>query len=338
MFSLFLACATSHAHHGFAALYDVNDQVRIEGIIQSLSYRNPHSEIRVLVTDESGSETVWSCETQASSLLSRKGITRDRFPVGEPIVITGARSRRDAKHCEIGSVWLPDGTTVTMRSVEGRADISVNPVTTDSVDIRESIFGNWVRDSFDGAPVRAGFLAVINAAGRAANSQYDGTRDDPTLRCSPVNPVRAMFAPGTPTEIRREGNRVVIRHEFMDTTRIVHLDATAIDSDDQTPDIMGVSRGRIDNGALVVETRNFAPGVLLTHVGDSGVLHSGRMQLTESLRVDPATGQLLYRWEARDAEYFSDTIGGELGLSPTSLTIGRFNCEPQLRGEPAERH
>ncbi len=322
---LALSCSASHAHHGFAAIYDVSDQVRIEGTIHRVRYRNPHSEISVRVPDSSGGSTIWSCETQASSILNRKGITEDRFPVGESIVITGARARRHKNRCEIGTAYLPDGSSVTMRSADGRANISVNPVSAGSTEMRDSIFGNWVRDSFTGAPVRPGFLDMITEAGREANSRYVSSRDDPTRACRPVNPVRAMIAPGTPSAIRREGGQVLIQHEFMDTTRVIYLNNQAPEG---ARGDMGWSNGRFEDDTLVIETRHFAPGVLLTQVGDSGVLHSDQLVLVESFGVDSDTGQLVYRWDATDPEFFTGTIGGQLALSPTSLAIGEFDCQP----------
>ena len=317
--------ATS-AHHGFTVHYDVATQVRIEGTIHEVRYKNPHSVIRVLVTSEYDDDVIWTCETQAKSLLVRKGITADRFPIGEPIVIEGSKARRNDHGCEIGSMHLPDGSVVTVRSSEGRANIAVN--TEVPAASAHSIFGNWVRDSFDGAPVTPGFDHNISDEGRAANAGYDGASDDPTLDCSPANPVRAMFAPGSPSEIRREDNRVVIRHEFMDTTRLVFL-GQADRPPSTAPDEMGVSTGHFADDQLTVDTRNFSHGVLLTHVGDSGVLHSKQMTLREVFSVDANTGHLIYRWEAIDPLYFTAPIGGQLALSPTKLDIGSFDCQPQ---------
>ncbi len=316
----------SQAHHGFAVQYDVGQRVRIEGLIHEVSYRNPHAVIKVSVESADGGSVIWTCETQASSLLARKGITAARFPIGEPIVIEGSKARSNANGCEIGSMLLPDGERVVLRSIEGRADIAVN--TTESARSAESIFGRWILDSFSGAPVTPGFMANVADKGHAANAGYDGSTDDPTLRCSPANPVRAMFAPGTPTEILKQDNRVIIRHEFMDTSRIVHLDTIATDGS-IAPHEMGYSTGRLDRGRLSIETTNFAPGVLLTHVKDSGVLHSDRMTLHEELSVDADSGELIYRWEASDPEYFTRPIGGQLALSATELMLETYDCEPQ---------
>lgn len=313
------------AHHGFTVHYDPATQVRVDGTIHDFNLKNPHSVLKVLVVSETGDEVVWSCEMQARSLLVRKGITADRFPLGEPIVVEGSKARRNDHGCEVGRMQLPDGSVVTLRSAEGRAKIEVN--TGANTEQPQSIFGNWVRDSFTGAPVNPGFLESISDEGRAANAGYDGATDDPTLDCRPTNPVRAMFAPGTPTEIRREDDRVLIRHEFMDTTRLILLNRPS-HVPTSRPGEMGVSTGRFENGELTVETTNFAPGVLLTHVEDSGVLHSKQMTLREVFSVDAQSGQLVYHWEAIDPVYFTAPIDGQLNLSPTGLTIGSFNCQP----------
>lgn len=323
----------SRAHHGFAVQYDVGQRVRIEGLIREVSYRNPHSVIKVSVESAENGSVIWTCETQASSLLARKGITAASFPIGAPIVIEGSKARNSADRCEIGSMLLPDGERVVLRSVEGRADVAVN--TAAAARSAESIFGRWILDSFSGAPVTPGFMANVADKGHAANAGYDGSTDDPTLRCSPVNPVRAMFAPGTPTEILKQDDRVIIRHEFMDTSRIVHLDASAADSP-ISPDEMGYSTGQLDRGRLSIETTNFAPGVLLTHVKDSGVLHSDRMTLHEELSVDAESGELIYRWEASDPEYFTRPIGGQLALSATELMLETYDCKPQTSLQEAQ--
>jgi hypothetical protein len=189
----------------------------------------------------------------------------------------------------------------------------------------QSVFGLWVRDSFTGVPVGPDVLDKVTEVGRNANASYDPLRDDPTINCRPANPVRAWAAPGQPTEIREESGRVVIQHEFMDTTRIVHLN-----SQDRPADVvrseMGYSTGHMEDGALIVETAYFDAGVLLTHVRDSGLMHGSALQLREEFSVVAETGQLRYQWEARDPEYWLEPISSQLLLSPTRLQIGTFDC------------
>jgi len=324
-----VAAQSAAAHHGFAVHYDVNDQVRIEGKVYKVRLKNPHAEIQILAVDGDGNDIIWTCETQAGSILRRKGVTADRFVAGEAIVVEGSRARRNPHGCEVGSINFADGQTLTLRSTAGHARIGVNNVDVETASKRQSVLGMWLRDSFSGPPMKPGFLDLVTEAGRAANANYVGSRDDPTRQCSPVNPVRAWIAPGTPTEIRERDGQIEIQHEFMDTTRIVDMIS------DEHPDkiarsIMGHSVGRFDGEALIVDTSLFEAGVLLTHAADdSGVLHSEDLEMTEVYSVVPDTGELKIEWSARDAQYFPEPITGELLLSPTNLAIYKFDCQPQ---------
>jgi len=320
---------SASAHHGFRVHYDVADQVRIEGRVHEVLMRNPHAIIKVLASIEKGDDVVWTCETQAASTLRRKGITADRFVVDQPIIIEGSQARRHPHGCEVGSIQFADGDSVVLRTVEGHAKIDVNNLDTSSAPRAQSVVGMWLRDRFSGPPMTPGFLDLITDAGRAVNSHYVGSRDDPTRRCSPVNPIRAWIAPGAPTEIREQDGYVVIQHEFMDTTRTVVMGGGELPGDIERSN-MGYSTGRFDGQSLIVDTTLFTAGVMLTHAGeDSGVLHTEDLELTEVFSVVPDTGELRIQWSARDAQYFPEPITGELKLSPTRLTIDNYDCQPQ---------
>lgn len=319
-------CSTALAHHGFATIYDVADRVRISGNIDQVHLKNPHSQIDVAVKNDDGTVVIWSCETTAKSVLLRKGITPDRLVPGDEIVIEGSRARHDPHECEIGTAYLADGTTLTLRSAAGRANIAVNDATTAAG--QDSVFGSWVRDSFAGIPVSKESLDGITEAGRAANSDYDGLRDDPSLDCRAANPVRAFAAPGLPVQIRMEGKNLVIQHEFMDTTRVVYMNTDQPPAG-LAPREMGHSIGHLSDSDLIVETSLFTPGVLLTHVKDSGILHSESMILTETFSVNSDSGNLDYSWIATDSQFFGQPISGGLALAPTTLAIGTFDCKTE---------
>ena len=42
------------AHHSFSATYDSSRKVEIEGVVKEFAWRNPHSFMRIDVTDEDG--------------------------------------------------------------------------------------------------------------------------------------------------------------------------------------------------------------------------------------------------------------------------------------------
>jgi len=154
------------AHHGYAQYFDRNTQIRIEGTVHSISIRNPHSHLEIAVVNEAGETDIWSCETQAKTLLQRKGIVESKFVIGEDIVVTGSQARQNLQGCEIGSIYFNDGSSITLRSSQGRAVIAVAGAEQAPAQ-RDSIFGRWVRNEFAGAPFDRGSLDLLNEAGRA---------------------------------------------------------------------------------------------------------------------------------------------------------------------------
>jgi hypothetical protein len=316
--------STALAHHGFAVYYDVADPVRVSGTIHQIAMKNPHSRIDVAVEGEDGEVVIWSCETTAKSVLVRKGITADMLVPGDAIVIEGSRARNDPHHCEVGTLLLADGSTITLRSDKGRANIKV--AGSGSAEKRVSVLGLWVRDSFRGISVTKESRNAITETGIAANAAYDSIKDDPSLDCRVANPVRGFAAPGLPTEFRMDGENLIIQHEFMDTSRIVYMNTDELPADLE-PNEMGHSTGRFDENVLIIETSRFSPGVLLTQVADSGVLHSEDMHLKETFKVGEKNGNLQYSWIATDPQYFGVPLEGGLVLAPTTLKVVPFNCE-----------
>lgn len=321
------------AHHGFAQYFDRTTQVRIEGTVHAISIRNPHAHLEIAVNADDGGAEIWSCETQAKTLLDRKGITESDFVVGDSIVVTGSQARRDPTGCEVGTIYFSNGESITLRTDEGRAVIAVNETAEEQVIQSDSIFGRWVRDSFAGNSTEPGFQDVINETGQTANAQYNSFINDPSLFCSSSTPVRIWIAPGNPSEIRREGDRIVMQHEFMDTTRIIYLDPTIAPTDVQ-PSVAGFSLGRFEGDELVVETTNFSAGVLLSHTsaGSDGVVHSDALRLEERYQVDE-NGDLIFSWQATDSNYFTGPIRGGVSLSATTLAPGTYDCEVETEGQ-----
>lgn len=88
-----LSGTAAWAHHSYAATYNVNSQVRLEGQLITVSLRNPHSYIQVQAPDESGEMQRWSVEWAGAGALSRQGIERDSLRAGDAIIVTANPSR-----------------------------------------------------------------------------------------------------------------------------------------------------------------------------------------------------------------------------------------------------
>ena len=99
---------------------------------------------------------------------------------------------------------------------------------------------------------------MLTEAGKRASAAFDPIKDDPAINCDPGSPVRFWINVNEPFEIKREADRVVVDHRFMDSRRVVHLDTAA--PADAPRGTMGYSTGRFEGDALVVTTDHFVAG------------------------------------------------------------------------------
>src|SRR5262245_20471845 len=97
------------AHHPFATEFDWKKPVTLEGKITSVAWSNPHAELRLEGTDESGAPANWSVELGGLAALARAGWTRDTLKPGERITVDGWLARDGRKRVSAKSVTLPGG-------------------------------------------------------------------------------------------------------------------------------------------------------------------------------------------------------------------------------------
>ncbi len=318
LMTLLAPASAALAHHGFDTHYYRDRPVLISGTIAEFEYINPHSFVHVETTDDSGETVERWCEMQASSQLRIKGIGADALRVGDPIRIEGFQARRDPLGCEFATGYLADGTILTLRTSGGQS-LFAAPWEPDETG---SIFGTWFRKSFPGAGVDPDPMDSYTDAGAAAHAANDPLMANPVYRCSPVSPVRAWSQPGLPTEIRNEDDRIVIRHEFMDTERIVRMNMEEHPADAPRT-TMGHSIGRFENGDLIVHTALFAEGLLR-----SDFVRTMDLELTERFHVNPDNGDLEVTWTAFDPEFHDGAISGSRILMRTTLPLGTYGCTP----------
>ena len=83
------------AHHSFTAAYDNTKRVEIEGVVTEFIWRNPHSFLRIDVTNEAGDSETWSLEWGSSSQLSAEQypVTRTSIRPGDRIIAGGEPGR-----------------------------------------------------------------------------------------------------------------------------------------------------------------------------------------------------------------------------------------------------
>ena len=105
------------AHHAFAAEFDSNDPVKLEGPIVEKQWINPHAWIHLR---DKATGKVWMVEGGTPSTLLRGGLKRDDLPNGTIIIVRGyrAKDKRCTPACKANGrdITFEDGRKVFMGS------------------------------------------------------------------------------------------------------------------------------------------------------------------------------------------------------------------------------
>jgi hypothetical protein len=102
--------ALALAHHSFTATYLLDQQIRIEGTIVQLLFRNPHSFIHILVLDSAGNEQRWAVEWSGAAGLTRGNISHATLMPGDHVIVVGNPGRN------------PEDYRILVRSIQRPSD------------------------------------------------------------------------------------------------------------------------------------------------------------------------------------------------------------------------
>ena len=89
--------ARSLAHHSFAATYNSDTQIEVTGTVKELVWRNPHSFLRIDVTDQDGNLETWALEWGSINQLSEENMTRTTLRPGDLVVARGDPARTSSR-------------------------------------------------------------------------------------------------------------------------------------------------------------------------------------------------------------------------------------------------
>lgn len=104
-----LSCSTSWGHHSFAAEFDVEKPVQLQGTITKVEFINPHSWLHIDVTNEDGSVESWMIEGGTPNTLFRRGVNREMLPLGAEVIVDGYQARDGTNKASGRDVTFPDG-------------------------------------------------------------------------------------------------------------------------------------------------------------------------------------------------------------------------------------
>ena len=105
------------AHHAFAAEFDSNNPIHLEGTVAKMEWVNPHAWIYVDVKKPGGTIEQWKIEGGTPNALFRRGFTKESLKTGTAIVVNGYRAKDGTLKGNGRDLTLPDGRKLFLSNV-----------------------------------------------------------------------------------------------------------------------------------------------------------------------------------------------------------------------------
>jgi len=314
---LTLAASPGGAHHNWSALYDVDSDIEIEGVISSIQWRNPHVRVSFTVDEGTPDEKIYTTESNSVASLTRMNVTEDVLAVGTEVRVAGYRSRSRDDDIFMNHLLLPDNREIVfLRTAEPRWPEASRIGNTDRVhglvveeDISKrptSIFGVW--NTIYGAE---GSHQAMRFTGDEFSIDYVTERG--SGGCASKDVWVAMGTP-YPMQLIDNGDIVVIHSEEYDTVRAVNMDIAHNDPGIHTNNL-GYSTGRMDGGRLLVTT---------TFEGSNSPI-----QLYETFQLSTDHNRLLYTSTLVDPESNNaPTVNSKWWQYQPGAFVQPYDCSP----------
>lgn len=264
------------AHHSFAAHFRMDEFNEVEGRVTEIQWVNPH--VKIFIEDASGDR--WEVEAGPVNLLSRMGIQRDTFAIGDSIRARGNPGRRDDSLLWVSNILLADNTEILAAPGSepywGAGAVGDASAFFEAGELalpeggNRSFFRIWT-PLISQFPRPAGD-PQLTSEGSAAQARY-GIDLQVVEDCDVPGMPFAMMSP-YPIEFVDRDDHIEIRGEAYDLERIAWLDPLE-NAPAASP--QGYSLARIDGDSLVIETTS----IDYHSYGDLGPAQSDRSHVVE---------------------------------------------------------
>jgi hypothetical protein len=101
--------ATVSGHHAFAAEFDVNKPMKLQGTLVKWEMINPHSWFHINVKSPDGAVVTWMIEGGSPNQLIRLGVTKHTLAVGTELIIETYLAKDGTNKAVGRNFTLPDG-------------------------------------------------------------------------------------------------------------------------------------------------------------------------------------------------------------------------------------
>jgi hypothetical protein len=114
--ALFLSTVAIDAHHSFAAEFDAEQPVTLNGTVTQLEWTNPHIWMFIDVKGADGTVVNWAIEGAAPNAMIRNGILKTTVPLGTQVTVEGFRAKSGKPVANGRNIEWPGGKKLFMGS------------------------------------------------------------------------------------------------------------------------------------------------------------------------------------------------------------------------------
>ena len=311
------------AHHSILP-FDRTRFEELDGVISEIRWVNPHVRLKLLVESASGEREEWDLEGDSANATARQGFSRNSIGVGDEIRVAGFPSARGRQELFVINILVEgEETILTDEPFPLRwTDEAVLTAAADSggSDPGRSIFRVW---GF-GQLYKEREPFVFTPAAQASRAEWDPQADMLAIRCVAPGMPNANLNP-YPIGFADEGDRIVLRIEEWEATRVIDMVSEEI-PEDAPASLLGYSIGRWDGGTLVIETAK----IDFPYLDDSGTPMSEDARIVERYTVSDDGGRLDYEVAVTDPQYLVEpAIWDAHWRWIPELEIRPFECDPE---------
>ena len=302
-------------HHSDAG-YDRDTVVAFEGAVTSYSFRNPHIAILVETENEDGETIEWDIETGSTPIMIRSGWSRDLLSEGDTVTIRAHPERSGRLRAILNTMQTADGQL--WYQVEEDPEETVAATSLDGVWRGLSTFS--LRRALGQVP--------LTPAAESARAEYDYLTQSPVRECVAPPPPSLLASTTYLNGVEVLDDRVILRNEYFDQTRIVYLDGRGHPDADERTSWEGHSIGWWEDETLVVDTTHFRDH---PEGNGQGVPSGARKHMIERYSLSEDGRRALIDVFVEDPEFLAESFNGhtEMIYSP-ELELLRYDCDPVL--------
>jgi hypothetical protein len=255
---LFLVTSAS-AHHNWAAVYNVEGDLEIEGVVSEVVWRNPHVVMYFTVDQGTPNEKVYSSASNSVAALARMGVTKELVAVGTKVRLAGYPSRTKEDDFFMNHMLLIDEgrEIVFLRTAEARW-----PEESARIGSADYAHGLNAQEDFSERPtsIFSVWTTIFDGEGshRAMRGPGEGYRIDYAEprglgNCVSKDVWGQMGSPYPMQVVDNNDGTITVHVEEHDTIRTVHM---INDHDDPGTfkNNLGYSTGRFVGETLMVTT------------------------------------------------------------------------------------